>query len=136
MLSQYLPLHKLGRRELLGIIGTFHEVFPHGTVWLGHFHGMLLGSAEPQSVDFADWSARVAAAAADEPEALGMRRLAESRGMDTGVMMDPYHLAVTFTLDPETIAEMTAGLPANTDDLSYTEFFDLDCLDARNVGWT
>lgn len=116
MLSQYLPLHKLGRRELLGIIGTFHEVFPEGTVWLGQYHAVLLGTTSPLRPDFAQWSARAAAL-----------------GRDNTFHTEPYHLATTLLLDPPAIARLVAGLPANTDDRCYTEFFAPSCLDEGNL---
>ncbi|MDI6739593.1 MAG: hypothetical protein QME74_04435 [Candidatus Edwardsbacteria bacterium] len=38
--------------EFAGIVKTFNAVFPHATVWLGHSHGVLLGSPSPLAVDF------------------------------------------------------------------------------------
>ena len=116
MLSQYLPLHKLGERELLGILATFHAVFPEGTVWLGQYHAVLLGATAPLRVDFAAWSARVAAL-----------------GFDPNFYLEPYHLATTLALDPAALATLTAGLPLNTDDRCYTEFFAPRCLDEGNL---
>ena len=115
MVSQYLPLHKLRTRDLLGIIATFHSVFPDCAVWLGHYHAMLLGATEPLAIDFAEWSAEVAAL-----------------GNDPNSYMDPYHLAATLVLDGEAVARLTAGAPLNLDDRSYTEFFDPACLDPGN----
>jgi spermidine synthase len=116
MLSQYLPLHKLGADEFLGLLATFHAVFPHGTVWLGHYHAVLLGATEPLQVDFADWSARVAAL-----------------GIDPHTYLDPHHLAATLAFDPALLDELTAGRRINTDDRSYTEFFAPGCLDEGNL---
>ncbi len=116
MLSQYLPLHKLGERELLGILATFHAVFPEGTVWLGQYHAVLLGTTAPLRVDFAAWSARVAAL-----------------GFDPHFYLEPYHLATTLALDAAALATLTAGLPLNTDDRCYTEFFAPRCLDEGNL---
>jgi spermidine synthase len=65
MVSQYLPLHKLRTQDFLGIICTFQSVFPNCTVWLGHFHAVLLGSMEPISVDLEQWNQRVASIGSD-----------------------------------------------------------------------
>ncbi|MBM4130166.1 hypothetical protein FJ250_03945 [bacterium] len=116
MLSQYLPLHKLGERELLGIIGTFHEEFPEGSVWLGQYHAVLLGTTSPLRIDFARWSARAAAL-----------------GRDLTFHTEPHHLASLLLLDADTIARLTAAAPVNTDDRCYTEFFARGCLDEGNL---
>jgi len=116
MVSQYLPLHKLGRRELLGIIGTFSQVFPECTVWLGHYHAVLLGSDGPLDLDFRAWSERV-----------------DRLGEDNDFYIEPHHLAATLVLDGPAVARLCADSPVNTDDLSYTEFFTAGCLDPANT---
>lgn len=116
MLSQYLPLHKLGERELLGIIRTFHEAFPEGSVWLGQYHAVLLGTTGPLRIDFAQWAAR-----------------AGSLGRDQTFHTEPHHLASLLVLDAAAVARLTAAAPVNTDDRSYTEFFARGCLDEGNL---
>lgn len=116
MLSQYLPLHKLGERELLGIIRTFHEAFPEGSVWLGQYHAVLLGTTEPLRIDFAQWAAR-----------------AGGLGRDQTFHTEPHHLASLLVLDAAAVARLTAGARVNTDDRSYTEFFARGCLDEGNL---
>jgi len=117
MVSQYLPLHKLRTEDFLGLIATFHTVFPHSTVWLGHYHAVLLGSLEPLSIDFADWAANVA-----------------SIGQDRHLYVDPYHFAATLMLDGPAIAKLGVDSRINTDDRSYTEFFAPGCLAEDNLG--
>jgi len=116
MVSQYLPLHKLRTEELMGIIATFADVFPDCSVWLGHYHAVLLGATEPMTIDFADWSARV-----------------DAIGRDAHFYVDPYHLAATLMLDGDKIAELVPRPRFNTDDHSYTEFFAPACLDPDNI---
>jgi spermidine synthase len=116
LVSQYLPLHKLRTRDLLGLIATFHDVFPDCAVWLGHYHAVLLGSTGPLRVDFGDWAARAAAL-----------------GEDPHFYNDPYHLAATLALDGPAIARLSAGVRLNTDDRSFTEFFAPGCLDDANL---
>jgi len=117
MVSQYLPLHKLGSEEFLGILKTFQSVFPDCTVWLGHYHAVLLGGLDPLQMEFPTWEANVG-------------KLAK----DLDFYIEPYHLAATFMLDGATIADLGRDSKLNTDDLSYTEFFDLVCLDEDNLG--
>ncbi len=116
MVSQYLPLHKLRIDELMGIIATFRDVFPDCSVWLGHYHAVLLGSTEPMTIDFTDWSSRV-----------------EAIGRDAHFYVDPHHLAATLVLDGAKIAELLPQPRFNTDDHSYTEFFAPACLDPDNI---
>ena len=116
MVSQYLPLHKLRTEELMGIISTFHSEFPNCTVWLGHYHAVLLGSLDPIHIEFDRWSERVGAI-----------------GDDAHFYTDPYHLAATLILDGNAIAKLTTESEINSDDRSYTEFFAPACLDADNI---
>lgn len=116
MVSQYLPLHKLRTEEFLGIIATFNSVFPNSTVWLGHYHAVLMGSTDPLEIDFDKWVANV-----------------ERAGDDPRFYIDPYHLAATLALDGEKIAELATESRMNTDDLSYTEFFAPECLSEDNI---
>ncbi|MBM3317690.1 MAG: fused MFS/spermidine synthase, partial [Candidatus Eisenbacteria bacterium] len=116
MVSQYLPLHKLGPREFLGILSTFEAVFPHCAVWLGHSHAVLLGAPEPLRFDFPEWSRRAAALAGDER-----------------FHHDPYHLAATLMLTGEGIRALAPRGWIHSDDRSYTEFFAPRCLDPGNA---
>lgn len=117
MVSQYLPLHKLRPEEFLGIIKTFESVFPNSTVWLGHYHAVLLGGLDPLALDFAVWEKNV-----------------QKLGKDEHFYVNAYHLAATLMLDGPTIAQLGANSAINTDDKSYTEFFNPDCLLEDNIG--
>ncbi len=116
MVSQYLPLHKLGSDEFLGLLRTFQSVFPECTVWLGHYHAVLLGALDPIDVNFLDWETQVAAQA-----------------YDPHFLLDANHLAATLVLDGAAIGELGATSRINTDDRSYTEFFTPSCLDETNL---
>jgi spermidine synthase len=116
VVSQYLPLHKLRTKEFMGIISTFHSVFPNCVVWLGNIHAVLLGSIDPIKIDFEQWSARVA-----------------KLRQDPDFYCDPYHLAATMVLDGPTIARLGSHSKILSDDHSYTEFFALTCLDEANL---
>lgn len=116
VVSQYLPLHKLRTEEFLGLIGTFHDVFPNSALWLGHYHAVLVGSLDPLPVDFAAWSAAV-----------------DAVGKDKDVYLESYHCAASLMLDSDAIARLTAGHRRNTDDRSPTEFFAPRSLDEGNL---
>jgi len=116
MVSQYLPLHKLRLKDFLGIIKTFHTVFPHSTVWLGQYHAILLGSTRPVKIDFRKWQENVA----EIPQ-------------EKFFYIDPYHFAVCVMMDDKTIEKFPEHIDLNTDNLSYTEFFSMDCFDGDNL---
>lgn len=116
MVSQYLPLHNLRPEDFLGLLATFHSVFPDCGVWLGHYHAVLVGSTGPLSVDFGEWAARV-----------------DAKRPDRDTYIDPYHFAATLVLDGDAIARLGAGSRINTDDIAYTEFFAPGSLSEANL---
>lgn len=116
MVSQYLPLHKLTPEAFQGIIKTFHSVFEHSTVWLGHTHAILIGSTDPIQIDFNSWTTNIS-----------------SIGRDPVFYTNPYHLAASLMLDGKRIMNFSTDLDINTDDLSYLEFFSNDCFDQENL---
>jgi len=106
MVTQYLPLHKLKWVDFMGIIKTFHSVFPEATVWMGHSHAILLGTMDPLKIDFQKWSENAA------------------KIKDPMFYADPYYLAVNLIFSPQTITQLSDGIDIDTDDRSYLEFFD------------
>lgn len=116
MVSQYLPLHKLRQDDLVGIMATFHEVFPHSSIWLGHYHAVLLGSNQPLDFNFARWSEQV-----------------NALEKDNDFYIDPHHLAATLLFDSQGLEKLGTGSGINTDNRSYTEFFDTYCLKPGNT---
>ncbi|MCB2207363.1 MAG: fused MFS/spermidine synthase [Bacteroidetes bacterium] len=116
LVSQYLPLHKLRLEDFLGIIKTFHTVFPNSTVWLGQYHAILLGSTRPLKIDFRKWQENVA-------------KIPQEKFF----YIDPYHFAVCVMMDDKTIQNFPDDIQINTDNLSYTEFFSMDCFDEDNL---
>lgn len=116
MVSQYLPLHKLLPEDFQGIIKTFHSVFPHSTVWLGHNHAVLLGVNGPLSIDFNKWSARI-----------------EASAKDPYFYNNPYHLAACLVLDGTAISGFPPSVQLNTDNFPSPEFFRFSSFDSRNL---
>jgi spermidine synthase len=116
MVSQYLPLHKLSLSDFLGIIKTFHSVFPHSTVWLGHFHAVLIGSKQPLTIDFSQWINNMSSAANDKL-----------------FYNNPFHLAASLVLDGKAIEEVTARYRINTDNIAYTDYFSFESLREENI---
>jgi len=116
LVSQYLPLHKLRPEDFQGIIKTFHSVFNHTSVWLGHTHAILIGSNEPLKIDFNEWENNIA-----------------KIGRDPVFYSNPYHLAAGLMLTPAGIDEFDNEIEINSDNQSYLEFFSPSCFDADNL---
>ncbi|MDR2971381.1 MAG: fused MFS/spermidine synthase, partial [Bacteroidales bacterium] len=116
MVSQYLPLHKLRLEDLLGIIKTFHSVFPNSSLWLGHYHGILIGSLEPQNIDFQTWSANMATTKEDQL-----------------FYNNPFHVAASLIFDADAIAQITEPYRINTDNIAYTDYFSFASLKEENI---
>jgi len=116
MVSQYLPLHKLTPKNFQGIIKTFYTAFPHATVWLGHTHAILIGSAEALNINYEDWQNNIS-----------------KIGRDPVFYSDPWHLAAGLMLDGKSIKKFPSETRINTDNRSYLEFFSPSCFDADNL---
>lgn len=116
MVSQYLPLHKLRYEDLMGIIKTFHSVFPNSSVWLGHQYAILLGGKAIMKIDFNTWDENI-------------RKIPK----DIYFYAEAYHFAACLVMDSTAIATLPENIKINTDNKSYTEFFDLDCLQEDNT---
>jgi spermidine synthase len=116
MVSQYLPLHKLSLSDFLGLIKTFHSVFPNSTVWLGHYHAILIGSMKPIDIDFGIWSNNM-----------------QKTSDDKLFLNNPYYLAANLVLDAVAIEKITADYKINTDNIAYTDYFSFNSLRDDNI---
>ena len=45
--QQWIQVHHIGRQELLGVLATVHDVFPHVTFWFFGGQGIIVASPEP-----------------------------------------------------------------------------------------
>jgi len=116
MLSQYLPLHKIRHEDLMGILKTVHSVFPNTTVWLGQYHAIILSSKQESKIDFQTWA-----------------KLTESQAKDDFFYLNPFHIAANIVMDSEKLLALTNAYKINTDDKSYTEFFNFDSFSEKNL---
>lgn len=114
VICQYLPFHGLTPAEFAGAVTAFASVFPHSSLWLGHSHGVLLGSARPLSADFREWKLRVSAL--DDPL----------------FYKNPHALAASLLLDEDGVARLAAGRRPCTDDRNALEYFSPSAKDQYN----
>ncbi len=116
MVSQYLPIHKLRQEDLLGIIKTFNSVFPNTWLWIGQYHAILMASKSTDKIDFGTWKSKIA-----------------QMPKDDFFYFEPYNLATAIIYDKAMMSQVTKDMQINTDDKSYTEFFNFNCFDAENL---
>ena len=48
---QYLPFHQLSLYDLSVLVNTFRSVFPHTSIWLASYHGIIVGQKNPTDLD-------------------------------------------------------------------------------------
>lgn len=114
VICQYLPFHGLTVSEFAGAVAAFASVFPHSSLWLGHSHGVLVGSADRLQVDFSLWRERVGSL--DDPL----------------FYKNPHALAACLLLDEEGVARLAAGRRPCSDDRNFLEYFDPAAKDPAN----
>lgn len=110
---QYLPFHKMSPAEFRSLMKTFVEVFPHASIWLGHSHGILLGTDHVLYIDFQQARNLVA-------------RLQDD------IINDPYLLATAFLLDEGAVRSFAAKARVHTDDVPFFDFFTLQSQNFKN----
>ncbi|MDA3838356.1 MAG: fused MFS/spermidine synthase [Candidatus Delongbacteria bacterium] len=116
MVTQYLPMHKLLKKDYAGILKTFKSVFPNTTLWLGHTHTLLVGTKKPMKVDFAKFKENAA------------------KIKDEYLYSNPYSLASFLIYDSNSLAKLVENAIVCHDDRSYLDFFEMDSFLPMN--WT
>jgi spermidine synthase len=104
VISQYLPLHRVTPDQFKSMIKTFSSVFPHASVWLGHSHGILVGSMQNKKIDFS-----------------GLRAITPY--FNDSALADPYMLASTLFFDSSRIVQFSGKAEIHTDDRPFLEFY-------------
>ena len=112
LLSCWVPLD-IRASEMRMILKSFQQVFPHTSFWVAsnclNKHGLILGSLEPLQIDFA----RVAQV---------LSRPAVKKDLADISILDVYDFLDCFVCDEETIRQMVAADPINSDDRPRLEF--------------
>jgi spermidine synthase len=110
LMCVWLPTTMLSREELHMLFRTFQEVFPDTTLWYNNpAHVILLGSADPYSIDFARFLEAI-------------ERPAVKADLETSNMSDPYAFLSMIMMTPDELRELTQDALINTDDRPYIEF--------------
>ncbi|GAB4345588.1 MAG: hypothetical protein Kow0099_25980 [Candidatus Abyssubacteria bacterium] len=112
VMALWVPYHLLSRREDILLFKTFRESYPHFSVWFtsGRGYFVLMGSDRPLAVDFKQLEHRMAMPAIQ-------RELLEV-GLNS-----PYRFLSCFVMGEDAPDSYFAGVPVNTDDHPYIEYF-------------
>ncbi|MBI4831733.1 MAG: fused MFS/spermidine synthase [Candidatus Lindowbacteria bacterium] len=115
VMALWAPYHLLSRREDLMLFNTFKQSFPHFSVWFTSNRGyfVLIGSNEPIRIDFHNVERQMS-----KPE---IRRELAAVELNT-----PYELLACYVMGEDAPDELFEGIPINTDDHPYIEYFEDD----------
>ncbi len=109
VMVQYLPFQFLSGEELRSAIATFSEVFPESSLWLGHSHGILMGTLSPQNLDPKRWDMTLR----ESPARSELVKMSLSR---------PHDWLSVVLMGPEELGTYAKGSNIVTDDLPVLEY--------------
>ncbi len=113
ILVVFLPFGGLTEPVLRGVLATFHQAFPDGTVWyLNNYpthYFLLVGSTKPLTIDWPLLRLR-----------LGVDRVAAD--LADVSLADPYRILASHLMDARTLARFVAGARPNSVDHPWVEF--------------
>jgi len=116
--AQWIALHQVGTKELKSIVKTFHQVFPHMTVWLQGRFLLLYGTSEPREIRW--------------------RQFRKNFRVMSGLnQTNPYDLISLFLTDGESLKDWYSPVFINTDNnllIEHRTPLVLDDLDSIGLG--
>ncbi len=113
IVCQWLPLYQISPTRVRSALKTFFAVFPNATIWYVRNHALLIARKDALQADFAAMQQRFADPAV----------AADLASIDIDSVEQLLSLMI---LGPEEIAkfvEAELGVPLNTDDYPYLEYF-------------
>ena len=113
IVCQWLPLYQISPTRVRSALRTFFEVFPNATIWYVQNHALLIARKDALRADFATMQQRFA-----DPAVSG-----DLASIDIESVEELLSLLI---LGPEEIEAFVAaepGVPLNTDDYPYLEYF-------------
>lgn len=105
LLAQWVPLHAMTAEDYRVVLRTFRSTFPYVSVWLNEIYTILLGSVEPQHIDYAMLQRRLS-----RPEVE-----ANLAAVNLG---HPVSFLSTLALDPAAVDRYVGRGPINTDGMT------------------
>lgn len=109
VVCQWVPLYSMSVKDAKSIIRSFCLAFPHSSFWIVGQEGVLLGSSEPQKMDFAK-----------------LKQLFDIPAVKSHlarVLIDnPVTVLSYFVMGEEALLAYTSGAPVVTDDFPVIEY--------------
>jgi spermidine synthase len=113
VVCQWMPVYQIAPRRLRSAIGTFLDVFPTATLWYVEGHLLLVARPDGKPMDFARLSEGLAdGKVRADMASIGIRSAEE---LLSHLLMGPEEIRSYLEADP--------GVPLNTDDYPYLEYF-------------
>ena len=109
IMAQWLPFHGLPPDDYKTIVRTFQHVFPHTTLWRSNNYSIMVGTMQPQAIDWELLNEKMA-----PPR---VHRSLE--GIDLG---NAFALLNSLVMDEVALRRYVGEGPLNTDDHPYISF--------------
>ena len=109
IMAQWLPFHGLPPDDYKTIVRTFQHVFPHATLWRSNNYSIMVGTMQPQAIDWEILQEKMA------PPRV-------HRSLENIDMGDVFALLNSLVLDEIALRHYVGEGPLNTDDHPYISF--------------
>lgn len=116
--SHWFNASKLTAEEMRDVVATFHDVFPHGTIWQGPgiYSWNLIATDRPLTVPLR------AASTIMSGEERVRANLVDALNDPGREMVDPHFFFSHLLMDEHTLAEYSKGARILTDDLTIVDY--------------
>ncbi len=109
IMAQWLPFHGLPPADYQTIVRTFQHVFPHATLWRSNNYSIMVGTMQPQAIDWERLKEKMA------PPRV-------HRSLENIDMGNAFALLNSLVMDEEALRHYVGEGPLNTDDHPYISF--------------
>ena len=109
IMAQWLPFHGLPPDDYQTIVRTFQHVFPHTTLWRSNNYSIMVGTMQPQAIDWERLNERMA------PPRV-------HRSLEDIDLGNAFALLNSLVLDEAALRRYVGEGPLNTDDHPYISF--------------
>ena len=109
IMAQWLPFHGLPPDDYKTIVRTFQHVFPHATLWRSNNYSIMVGTMQPQAIDWELLNEKMA------PPRV-------HRSLENIDMGNAFALLNTLVMDEVALRRYVGEGPLNTDDHPYISF--------------
>ncbi len=109
IMAQWLPFHGLPPDDYKTIVRTFQHVFPHATLWRSNNYSIMVGTMQPQAIDWELINEKMA-----PPRVY--------RSLEDIDMGNAFALLNSLVIDEVALRRYVGEGPLNTDDHPYISF--------------